>query len=112
MQVEIPGLQSRYLHSATAFPCAPGLVDVIVFGGCPNICSEVFEDAASYTGIANTTVLRLGKFTSLLQTLEQRRLSGGLLQSTKTILKVPRSGYQELFFTEKFFFPLLFVSEI
>ncbi len=60
-QVEIPGLQARYLHSATAFTLTPGLCDIVIFGGCPELPSEAKLGDAQYQGIAKTTVLQFGK---------------------------------------------------
>ena len=35
VQVKLPGLQSRFYHSAAAFRLSPGMTEVIIFGGCP-----------------------------------------------------------------------------
>ena len=47
----MPGLQARYRHSAAAFSLAPGVVEVVIFGGLD-------EGRAT---LANTTVLRFGE---------------------------------------------------
>lgn len=53
VQVKVPNLQPRYYHGAAAFNIAPGLTEIVVFGGCP-----VNNDAEV---IAKTTVLRFGE---------------------------------------------------
>ena len=53
MQVDVPGLQARQRHSATAINLCPGLTEVTLFGG------------VSHNGsLADTTVLRFGESTS------------------------------------------------
>lgn len=64
MQIVIPGLKARYSHSATAFTLAPGLTDVILFGGCSQLSSK---DNANYSEMADTTVLRFIEPTSLVR---------------------------------------------
>lgn len=61
MQIEIPSLQSRCDHSATAFNLFPGLTEVVLFGGCPIFPKECRSDAY-LPQIAETTVLRFGEF--------------------------------------------------
>ena len=63
VQVTVPSLQSRFSHSATAFNLSPGLTEVTIFGGCPNLPSNA-ECDADLPQIANTTVLRFGKCVS------------------------------------------------
>ena len=58
VQVETPGLQSRYAHSATIFKLSPGLTEVILVGGAP----EFKEYIKNYTYISSITVLRFGEF--------------------------------------------------
>ena len=58
VQVTVPSLQSRYDHSATAFSLSPGLTEVTIFGGCPNVPSNPYVDLPQ---IAKTTVLRFGE---------------------------------------------------
>ena len=60
VQVTVPSLQSRFNHSATAFSLSPGLTEVTIFGGCPNVPSNIKSDA-DFSQIANTTVLRFGE---------------------------------------------------
>ena len=60
VQVTVPSLQSRFYHSATAFSLSPGLTEVTIFGGCPNVPSNAKYDA-DFPKIANTTVLRFGE---------------------------------------------------
>lgn len=59
-QVEVPGLQARYLHSATAFSLTPGLIDIVIFGGCNELPTVAKKDC-DYSKTASTTVLRFGK---------------------------------------------------
>ena len=61
VQVEIPGLQARYLHRAAAFTLTPGLTDVVLFGGCTELPSRAIEEDADYPGTANVTVIRFGE---------------------------------------------------
>ena len=61
MQVEIiPGLQSRFMHSATAFSLSPELKEVTLFGGIPEWPRNLKSDA-DFTHVSNTTVLRFGE---------------------------------------------------
>ena len=60
VQFTVPSLQSRFYHSATAFSLSPGLTEVTIFGGCPNVSSN-FKSKAYLPPIANTTVLRFGE---------------------------------------------------
>ena len=57
VQVIVPSLLSRERHSATAFTLSPGLTEVTLFGGCP----EVASTDANSPQIAATTVLRFGE---------------------------------------------------
>ena len=63
IQVDVPSLQSRNLHSAAAFSLGPGLTEVTIFGGCPEFPSNRKSDA-DIPQMANTTVLRFGESTS------------------------------------------------
>ena len=63
VQVKIPGLQSRFSHSAAAFRLNPGMTEVTIFGGCHEWPNNWKSDA-DLSQIANTTVLRFGKYTS------------------------------------------------
>ena len=63
VQVTGPNLQTRCYHSATAISQRPGLTEVLLFGGIP----EVPEDAKSFADcpvIADTTVLTFGESTA------------------------------------------------
>ena len=60
VQVTVPSLLSRFHHSATAFSLSPGLTEVTIFGGCPNVPSNAESDA-DLPQIANTNVLRFGE---------------------------------------------------
>ena len=60
VQVTVPSLQSRSDRSATAFSLSPGLTEVTIFGGCPNVPSN-WKSHADIPQIANTTVLRFGE---------------------------------------------------
>ena len=60
MQVTVPSHPSRCNHSATAFSLSPGLTEVTIFGGCPNVPSNL-KFRADLPQIANTTVLRFGE---------------------------------------------------
>ena len=63
LQVTIPGLQSRYMHSATALSLSPGLTEVTLFGGTP----ELSDDDVDV--LADTTVLRFGEFPFFMITI-------------------------------------------
>ena len=63
VQVTVPAFQGRFYHSSTAFNVSPGLTEVIVFGGFPEVQSNLRTDA-DLPLIANTTVLRFGECTS------------------------------------------------
>ena len=65
MQVDVPGLQARFSHSATAFSLCPGVMEVTLFGGCPEWPSNA-KTGADLPQIANTTVLRFGESTSCM----------------------------------------------
>ena len=68
MQVRVPeNLQGRVLHSATAISHSPGLVEVILFGGCPKYPSN-FKTEDDFLKTANTTVLRFGEYFPVFQT--------------------------------------------
>ena len=60
LQVRVPGLQARCGHRAAAFPIAPALTLVTIFGG--DTSSGLFS---SYC--ANTTVLELGESTCIIK---------------------------------------------
>ena len=57
LQVTLPdgGLQ-RMWHSTTAFTLCPGLVEVIVFGGCPDDCDPK-RALKDHSRIAVTTII-------------------------------------------------------
>ena len=57
VQVPVTDLQSRYHHCAAAFTLSPGIAEVVLFGG-----STAFPTTIE-TFIAETTVLRFGKYT-------------------------------------------------
>ena len=57
VQVPVTDLQSRYCHCAAAFTLSPGIAEVVLFGGSNAILPR------SSTFIAETTVLRFGKYT-------------------------------------------------
>ena len=61
MQVPVSGLQARFSHCAAAFSLAPGLTEVTIFGGCPEIPSN-FKTDTDIQPIADTTVLVLGEW--------------------------------------------------
>ena len=63
VQVQLPGLQSRSLHSAAAFRLSPGMTEVTIFGGCPEWPSN-YRSFCDLSPVANTTVLRFGEYTS------------------------------------------------
>ena len=88
VQVTGPNLQTRCYHSATAISLRPGLTEVLLFGGIP----EVPEDAKSFADcpvIADTTVLTFGESTAwpvspmhmlvyvVMWSLSQWRIRGG-----------------------------------
>ena len=54
VQVPVTDLQSRYAHCAAAFTLSPGITEVVLFGG---------STISPPTFIAETTVLRFGKYT-------------------------------------------------
>ena len=67
VQVKEPRLQARFWHSATAFNLSPGLMEVTLFGGCPEVPEDLDDDDDdddALVQIANTTILRFGKSTS------------------------------------------------
>ena len=57
VQVPVTDLQSRYSHCAAAFTLSPGIAEVVLFGGCTTSTPK------RETFIAETTVLRFGKYT-------------------------------------------------
>ena len=65
MQVDVPGLQARCWHSATAFSLCPGVMEVTLFGGCPE-CPSDAKTTADFPQIANTTVLQFGESISCM----------------------------------------------
>jgi hypothetical protein len=60
VQVKAPSLQSRWRHSAVSFNIRPGLTEVTLFGGCPEVPSN-YRTEADLPQIANTVVLRFGE---------------------------------------------------
>ena len=68
VQVSVPAFQGRLYHSSTAFNVSPGLTEVVLFGGCPGVPSNV-RTADDIPQIANTTVLRFGECTSCVLVL-------------------------------------------
>ena len=56
-------LRGRSFHSATAISHTPTLVEVIVFGGCPEWPKD-YKTHANLPPIGNTVVLRFGESTS------------------------------------------------
>ena len=69
----MPGFQGRCYHSAAAFTLGPGLVEVVIFGGCPEWPSTYKSDRY-VTPIANTTVLRFGECMSCSGPCNKREL--------------------------------------
>ena len=63
VQVTVPAFQGRFSHSSTAFNVSPGLTEVVLFGGCPEVPSNA-RTVSDLPQIANTTVLRFGECTS------------------------------------------------
>ena len=61
VQVKLPGLQSRFYHSAAAFRLSPGMTEVTIFGGCPE-WSTKYKSDTDFSQIANTTMLRFGEY--------------------------------------------------
>ena len=59
----MPSLKARYSHSATAIHHTPTLVEVVLFGGVPEVPKDVKTDA-DFPQIGNTVVLRFGESTS------------------------------------------------
>ena len=57
VQVPVYGLQSRYGHCAAAFTLSPGMTEMVLFGGVTTFPLKLC------TFIAETTVLRFGKYT-------------------------------------------------
>ena len=57
VQVPVTGLQSRHGHCAAAFTLSPGIAEVVLFGGSTSSSSKLS------TCIAETTVLKFGKYT-------------------------------------------------
>lgn len=59
-QVELPSPQSRCHHSANAFSLSPDLVEVTLFGGCPDWPKHA-KTNADLSQIASTVLLRFGE---------------------------------------------------
>ena len=57
VQVPVTDLQSRCFHCAAAFTLSPGIAEVVLFGGCTTSTPKI------ETLIAETTVLKFGKYT-------------------------------------------------
>ena len=57
VQVPVTDLQSRCFHCAAAFTLSPGIAEVVLFGG------STISTPTSKTFIAETTVLKFGKYT-------------------------------------------------
>ena len=79
VQVEVPGVQARHSHGATAFSLGPGLMEITLFGGI----------AESYEKIANTTVLRFGKYTTSTKIFTALHICLALHNYSWTCLKTP-----------------------
>ena len=62
IQVIVSGLQARFRHCAAAIFLAPGLAEITIFGGCPEIPSN-YSAEADFQPLAETTVLVLGEWT-------------------------------------------------
>lgn len=60
VQVDVPSVQARCDHSATVFCLSPGVMEVTLFGGCPEWPSNV-NSHADFPQIAKTAVLRFGE---------------------------------------------------
>ena len=74
VQVEVSSGQARCKHSAAAFSFSPGLMEVTLFGGCPEWPSN-FKGDADLPQIAKTTVLRFGESTSTVSMVWLTRFS-------------------------------------
>ena len=61
MQVPVSGLQARFDHCAAAFSLGDELVEVTIFGGCPEVPSY-YKTEADLRPLADTTVLVLGEW--------------------------------------------------
>ena len=66
VQVTVPGFQGRCDHSSTAFNVSPGLTEVVLFGGCPELPS-VPRAGFDLPQMANTTILQSGECLITLQ---------------------------------------------
>ena len=62
-QINVPSLKGRFRHSATAISHTPTLVEVVLFGGCPEVPKD-YRTHADLSQIGNTVVLRFGESTS------------------------------------------------
>ena len=62
IQLTLPDgeIQPRFSHSTTAITLAPGLIEVIIFGGCPEWRKNAKTDD-DWSKLAGTTILRFGK---------------------------------------------------
>ena len=60
VQIKVPSLQARCYHSATVIPHTPTLMEVVLFGGCPE-WPQCAKTDADHLHIGNTVVLRLGE---------------------------------------------------
>ena len=60
VQVKIPSLQQRCLHSCMSCHLTPGLVEVIIFGGSRSKQDAIPKTDSIYC-LGNTTVLRFGE---------------------------------------------------
>ena len=60
VQVQVPSLQSRFMHCAAASTISPGVTEVVMFGGCPE-WSKNYKTDDDYKKLSMTTVLRFGE---------------------------------------------------
>ena len=61
LQVQVPNLQSRFMHRAAAFSLSPRLTEVIIFGGSPEWPNNYKSDL-DLRHLSNTTILRFGEW--------------------------------------------------
>ena len=59
-QIKVPSLQARCYHSATVIPHTPTLMEVVLFGGCPE-WPQCAKTDADHSQIGNTVVLQFGE---------------------------------------------------
>ena len=60
VQVQVPSLQSRYMHGGAASTISPGVTEVVMFGGSPE-WPKNYKTDNDFKKLSMTTVLRFGE---------------------------------------------------